>query len=180
MNFQGVRTVAFVVKKAPALEKGIRTAENVIAAIGGVMLLVMMLLGAADVIGRYGFNSPISGAINVSQLMMGGVVFFGWAYTLSKKSHVTVDIAFNHYPRRAQAIIEFVMLILSLLLFSLIIWQSILIAIKDWQVGNLVNVIRIPITPFKLFIPFGAFFLCLESIIQMVHLVPQMRRKEED
>lgn len=172
--------MAFVVKKAQALEKGIRTTENVIAAIGGVMLLVMMFLGAADVIGRYGFNSPISGAINISQLMMGGVVFFGWAYTLSKKAHVTVDITFNHYPRRVQQIIEFVMLFLSLVLFILIIWQSILIAVKDWQVGNLVNVIRIPIVPFKLFIPFGAFLLCLESIIQMVHLFTQMRKRKEN
>ena len=143
------------------------------------MLLVMMLLGAGDVIGRYVFNSPIMGTMDISQLLMGGIVFFGWAYTLSRKAHVSVDLVFAHYPPQAQAIVEFTMLLLSLALFSLILWQAGSIAMIDWQAGRLVQIVHIPVAPFKFFIPFGAFFLCLECIIQMVHLAPEMRGKKE-
>lgn len=171
--------MASIVKKARALATGIRTAEDIISAIGMVLLLATMFLGAGDVIGRYVFNYPITGTMDISQLLMGGVVFFGWAYTLARRAHVTVDILFNHYPARVQAIINFVMLLLSLVLFSLIIWQSANIAIIDWQANRLVKIILIPVAPFKFLIPFGAFFLCLECIIQMVQLVPGMRGKKE-
>ena len=47
--------MASIVRKARALATGIRTAEDVISAVGMVLLLVMMFLGAGDVVGRYVF-----------------------------------------------------------------------------------------------------------------------------
>ena len=40
-----------------------------------VFLFVMMVLTAADVIGRYVFNAPISGAFEIVQYLMALVVF---------------------------------------------------------------------------------------------------------
>lgn len=145
----------------------------------GLLLLAMMFLGAADVIGRYIFNRPITGAMETSQLLMGGMVFLAWAYTLSKRGHVTVDIIFILYPKRMQAILYFVMMIITLILFSLIFWQSTSMAISDWQAGKLVRIILIPIAPFKALVSLGALLLCLESIIQIIQTIPMMFRREE-
>ena len=171
--------MAFIVSKARAFETGIRTIENILSNIGMALLFILMVLGAGDVIGRYVFNSPIFGALEFEKILMGGVVFLGWAYVLAKRAHVTVDIVFRHYPPRLQAIIGFTGLLLSLVPFSLIIWQSGSLAIAEWQAGRLVSIILIPVAPFKLLVPFGAFFLCLECIIQMVHLVPEMSGEKE-
>lgn len=163
------------VSKARSLEAGIRTTENVINTIGMAVLMGMMFLGTGDVIGRYLFNRPIIGAVEISDLLMGMVVFFGWGYTMAIEAHITVDVLFLHYPPRAKAILNFIMYLLTLSLFIFIGWKTGMVAMADWHAGKEVNVIDIPIFPFKFLISFGAIFLCLECIIHMIHLVPKMR-----
>lgn len=171
--------MGFVIRTARALETGIRNIEKITVYIAIFLLAVMMFLGAADITGRYVFNNPVTGAGEWSRLLMGGVVFLGWAYTLAKGGHVTVDIAFGHYPPRAKAIVSFVALLLSLFTFSLITWRAAIIAMVDWQAGKLFNVILIPVAPFEFLLSFGALLLCLECIIQMVHLFPEVSGKKE-
>ena len=163
-------------KKAQALEKGIRKTENILISIGMVMLFMLMVLGASDVIGRYVFNRPILGTLEVGQILMAGVVLLGWAYTQAKRGHIRVELVTTHYPPRIRAILDFVSSLLALALFSLIAWQSVLTAILRWQRQELVHIIDIPLAPFMFFVSLGAFFLCLELIIQMIHLLPQMTR----
>jgi TRAP-type C4-dicarboxylate transport system permease small subunit len=166
-------------QKAETIEKTIHFAEKGLNVTAGLMLLGMMFLGACDVIGRYIFNSPITGAMEISSLLMGGMVFLAWAYTQSERAHVTVDIFFVLYPRRVRAIFSFVMLCISLVLFGLILWQSTATAISDWQGGKLVRLILIPIAPFKLLVSLGALFICLEFIIQMIQLLPLVLGRRE-
>jgi TRAP-type mannitol/chloroaromatic compound transport system permease small subunit len=167
-------------KDAGTVGNVIRVVENILNVIAGVMLLAMMFLGAADVIGRYVFNSPITGAMESSQLLMGGMVFLAWAYTLAKREHVTVDILFITYPKRVRATLYFFMMIITFVLFALVFWQSLSMAISDWQAGKLVRIILIPIAPFKALVPLGALLLCLECIIQIIQTAPVMIRGKED
>ncbi|MFC1863227.1 TRAP transporter small permease subunit [Thermodesulfobacteriota bacterium] len=167
-------------EKAGMVERTIRMGENVICIVAGLMLLGMMFLGASDVVGRYIFNRPITGAMEIAQLLMGGSIFFAMAYTLAQKAHVTVDIFFIMYSPRVQAILSFIMMFISFVLFALITWQSILIAVSDLQSGKLVKVILIPLGPFKFMLPIGSMFLCLECIIQMIHLLPKALGRKED
>lgn len=166
-------------QKAETIEKIIHFAEKGLNVTAGLMLLGMMFLGACDVIGRYVFNSPISGTIEISMILMGGMVFLAWAHTQANRAHVTVDIFFILFPPRLQAVLSFVMMFLSLILFALIAWQSAAIAISDWQGGRLVRIILIPIAPFKLLVSLGALFICLEYIIQMIRLIPEILKKGE-
>lgn len=161
------------------IEKGIRGAENVLGVVAGCMLMAMMLLGAVDVVGRYLFNSPVTGALETSEILMGGFVFLSWAYTQSKKAHVSVDLLFALYPPRVQATLSFIMNIIVIALFALILWQSAAIAISDYESGKLVRIILIPIYPFKLMVPVGAFFIAIEFILQTIHLVPKVLGKEK-
>ena len=85
-------------KKVWVFEKGVWKTENVLSLIGVCMFLIMMFVGAGDVIGRYVFNRPISGALEISQIAMLGVILFFLAYTQAKKGHITVEVVFNRYP----------------------------------------------------------------------------------
>jgi TRAP-type C4-dicarboxylate transport system permease small subunit len=165
-------------KTARVLEKVIHGLETFLNSIGIIMFLGLMLLGAADVIGRYALNSPIRGAKEVSSILMVGMVILTWAFTQSRKANVQVEILFSRYPPRVKLILELVILILSLAFFSLIVWEGSVIAWKDWLQHREIDTIFIPLAPFKLIIPVGAFLLCLEFIVQLVHLVPEMKKKE--
>jgi TRAP-type C4-dicarboxylate transport system permease small subunit len=159
-----------VLHTAKMAEKGIRAIENFFGNIASLMLFLMMCIGAFDVIGRYVFNNPILGASEVSTLLMGGMVFLGWAHTQEKMSHVTVDILFILYPPRVQHILSFVMLFVVFILFAVITWEAALLAVSDWKEGMLMSILQIPVAPFKALISLGALLLCFECMIQMVHI----------
>ena len=148
--------------------KSLRKVENILAFIAALMLLLLMALGTCDVIGRYFFNAPVQGALEVSLVLMGGMVFLSWAYTMEKGGHPTVDIIFNHYPSKLKKIISFIMMVFSAILFGLIFWESISVAISDWHLGKVIFNTEIPVAPFKFLIPLGALFICLECISQII------------
>lgn len=163
-------------KIAMPIENGIRKIESVFLFIGVGMLLLMMFLGAGDVLGRYLFNNPIKGALEVSQLMMAGVALLCWGYTQAIKGHINIEILLVRYPARVQSLINFISLILTIIVFGLITWQSTLIAVETLKQNRMLENIPLPLFPFKFMVPVGAFVLCLESIIQVIHLIFGVKR----
>jgi TRAP-type C4-dicarboxylate transport system permease small subunit len=157
-------------------EKIVRWAENILVCIAGLMFLLMMFLGAGDVLGRYLFNNPIRGTMEISELLMGGIVLFSWAYTQRRKGHVTVDLFIAQYPPRLRAGLNIVTLFLSLVLFVIITQQSTVLAMTYWQEHRVIPTIQIPTAPFHFFVPIGGLLLCIEFIIQMLRLIPDMRK----
>ena len=160
------------------IEKGIHYVGDIFTGIGMVIFVGLMFLGAGDVIGRYVFNKPIPGTMEMSEVMMAGMVFLSWAYTQRTGGHVRVELFISRYSARARALASFVTLLLALFVFSAIIWQSSVIAMKCLQEQRILRIVEIPVSPFYFLVPIGAFFLCLEFIIQLIHLIPQMRRGE--
>lgn len=56
------------------------------------MLGFVMLITFADVLGRYFMNSPIKAAYELTELMMGFIVFGGVASITRSRRHIKVDI----------------------------------------------------------------------------------------
>jgi TRAP-type C4-dicarboxylate transport system permease small subunit len=161
------------------LEKGIKKASSILNAIGMVILLALMLLGTADVLGRYLFNKPITGAVEMGQVMLAAMVFFAWGYTQVAKGHVNVELFTSRLRPRALATANFFAYFAGLVLFSLIVWHGALVAKVYWEGGRLVAaVVRWPLAPFQLLVSLGALVLCLVFIIQMLQLLPQMKGRD--
>jgi len=59
---------------------------------GVAALNAMMLLVVADVILRKYFAAPIRGALEITEILMGFVVFLGLAFCAAKDEHVVIDI----------------------------------------------------------------------------------------
>ena len=158
------------------IEKVIHLLENIFVSLSGVMFMGLMFLGAGDVLGRYLVNSPITGTLEYSQILMGGIVLLSWAYTQRNKGHVNVDLFISRYPPRMKAVTSFVILLLSLLLFAAITKQSTVIAIRSWQEHRVIPTLDLPTAPFHSIVPVAAALLCLELIMQMIRLIPSIRK----
>jgi TRAP-type C4-dicarboxylate transport system permease small subunit len=158
------------------IEKGVHVAENILAGFGGIVFLAMMFLGTIDVSGRYLINNPIRGTLEISSIMMGAIVLLSWAYTQRNKGHITVDLFISNYSPRTKAVVTFVMLFLSLILFIAITKQSTVIALRSWEEQRVIPTLGIPTTPFHSLVPIGAALLCIEFIIQMIRLIPEIRK----
>lgn len=155
------------------IDRGIRYIENVLLAICGVIFMVMIFLGTADVFGRYVFDSPVLGTQELMQVMMGAIVMLGWAYTQKEDGHVKVELFLKMFPPRVRDALSLIMSLLALGLFITIGYKSWGIALANFDRRFLV--IDFPSGPFYFLVPVGAFFLCLEFIVSIFYISAGIR-----
>ncbi|NYT66707.1 TRAP transporter small permease [Alcaligenaceae bacterium] len=55
-------------------------------------MAALALLTLADVLGRYIFNISVMGAVELTEILMVGVIFCGIVLTTMKREHVAVDL----------------------------------------------------------------------------------------
>jgi TRAP-type transport system small permease protein len=156
--------------------QGIKKIEYTLAVISCAFIMILMLLGAADVLGRYLFNHPITGAYEISQVIMAGVILFAWAFTMRKGMHVRVDMFVARLSPRPRAILNLVTTAVSLVMFIIITWRSAFVALQYVNEQRAFQTINFPSYPFHFFVPVSAFLLCLELIIQITYLGQELRR----
>ena len=75
--------------------------ENV-GALGATLLFVAITLAiCAEVLLRYGFNSPIAWVVEISEYALLWITFLGASWVLRQGGHVRVDIVLQHLSARA-------------------------------------------------------------------------------
>jgi TRAP-type C4-dicarboxylate transport system permease small subunit len=131
----------------------------------------MMLLVAADVIGRYVFNSPIYGAMEMGELMMVILVFLGMSYCTLERAHVRVELLVSRFSERTQVILDIIMSIASAAIFALIVWQM---GMQGWQglfspSGRITLLLGLKEAPFLLIAAIGSLLMCLELLVHSFH-----------
>ncbi|MCK5099138.1 MAG: TRAP transporter small permease, partial [Desulfobacteraceae bacterium] len=88
-----------------------------------IALFFMMALTFADVIGRYIFNNPITGALELTEFFMAIVIFLGLVLLTAEEGHVTVDLLDSFIPDKVKAIQKIIINIINLAIMSVISWQ---------------------------------------------------------
>ena len=162
-------------RKGRAFEKCISSISNVMMHISAILLLALLILGFCDVVGRYFLNRPIIGAMEVGQLLLAGMVFFGWPYAQLKKVHIRAEVIVSRLLPRTQMVADFISTLLSMALFLLIFWQGLVTAKAYHEAERLIFIIELPLAPFQLLAPFGAILLCPVFIVQMIQLFPGLK-----
>ena len=163
-------------KKIPAIEKAIYNISNTFGNIGIGMLLALVSLDTADVIFRYFFSKPIVGTLEISEILLPGIVFFGWSYTQARRGHVAVRFVVDRFTPRVQQAIDLVASLLMFIFLALVVWRGIETAISYWHSNRWIAVLNVPIFPFQLFVPLGAFVFCLVLITQVLDLLTELRK----
>ena len=141
-----------------------RAAERIVRLLnifGVSMGLIMVLIVTANVIGRYLFRRPLIGTVEVEEFMLLVLVFFGIGYAQTKKRHVSIATLVDRLPQKAQLVISNVTYLPSLIVFSLITWQSLVMAKKYWIKGVSSLFLEVPLSPFLCIVAVGAAVLCL-------------------
>lgn len=151
--------------------KRLRKIESWLVLVGAMMLFVMMLIGSSDVIGRYLFNKPIPYAIEYEKILMLLIVVFGWAFLQSKfvGGQIKVELVVSRFKPRAQIVIRFINMFISLGLFVLIAWQSMDVGLKIMDQGRIILGLKLPSFYLYFAVCFGACFACFESIFQLLN-----------
>ena len=144
-------------------------------AIAAALLFLLMVLGAADVIGRYLLDAPIIGTLERGQIILALMIFLSWGYTQIKKGHVNVELFISKFPPRIGTVTNFITTLFMLVFTILIVWQSAVMAIETHNSGERIYVIHWPMAPFQFSIAIGGVFLCLAFIMDVIQCLHQMK-----
>jgi len=161
-------------KAAAFLHKFAYPFSRIINSVGVGILAVMMLLTASDVILRYGFHRPITGADEATALMMAVLVSFGLAYSALHKAHIRIDFLTSRFNFKTQAFLSTIDSILGIGIFSLIAWQSILYAGKVHTGMDMTASLHVPLWPFVWVTVIGSASLAIAFIVDLLNDLAQL------
>lgn len=162
---------------ARALEKGIGIMNSVLRYICMGLLFGMMLLGTADVTGRYLFNKPVLGTVEIFGILLPAIVLLGLAYTQGAHAHIRMEVLFLRFPPRVKTILSFITTVCMLFVSALILWRGAALIITYWRFGRVIETIGVPMFLPQILVPLGALMLCFVLIVQMLQYFIQLKKR---
>lgn len=137
-------------------------------------LFFLMMLTVVHVTGRSFFNSPVTGAIEISTYTLLVIVVLGWCSLALVDGHIKVDLVMDRLPKRAQFIIVNAMLILSFILLALATWASGIGAMGD---PRYTSILKISDIPFKWVMTVGFGMFCISTLALIIE---NLRKRGKD
>ena len=164
-------------KKSPFLhfiDGKIRVIEDYLNLTSVYIIMFLMFFATAEIVGRYVFNAPIPGHVEIVELIMAGVVFFGIAYTERVGGHVRMELFVTKVLKgRAYHIAEAITAVFSLFAYLFILVYTFKFALNALQTGDTTPYLYWPTWPSKFAIPLGSLFLCVRFTIEIIQHLAQ-------
>ena len=156
------------------IEGNIRHIEDWLNLTSVFIIMFLMFFATTEILGRYIFNAPVPGHVEIVELIMAGVVFFGIAYTERVGGHVRMELFITRVLKgRAYHIAEAITTTLSLFVYLFIVVYTFKFALFSLQMGDVTAYINWPTWPSKFAIPLGGFFLCIRFVIELIQHISQ-------
>jgi len=111
-------------------------------------LAAMMVLTFFDVSGRKLLASPIYGAYEVTEFMMGVLIFGALPLVTAREGHVTIDIMDHFVPRGAMKAQRIVISLVSAAVLAVIAWQLWILSESHLHTNEVTMTLHIAHGPF--------------------------------
>lgn len=79
--------------------------------VSAMLLFVMMAITFADVIGRYAFNAPITGAHEIIAFALGLTIFTAMPLVCRDRAHITVGLFERYFKGRGRYVQQLIILV---------------------------------------------------------------------
>ncbi|MEW6668273.1 MAG: TRAP transporter small permease [Thermodesulfobacteriota bacterium] len=155
----------------------ILTLQKVLANILGLLVLVLMFIIVIEVCGRYLFNSPLRGGVEISQIVITWILFLPLAYALIQGAHVRVTLITMHFPPRVMRVVDVLVAIVSLAFFGSVTYVGWLQFWGSFSAAEVMPApIWIPLWLAKLALPIGFFLFFVQLCVNMIDQALKSRR----
>ena len=162
---------SFFAKQDSSLERFISNLLLWALYFGMAFVVVMMVITVIHAVGRYGFNSPIPGLVEMSSFMLVLIIFLTAAYTEVEKAHISIGILVDNLPPRIQAVLDCIMYLLSIVVLAAAFWQTINRGLFVKQCEYVSAILHIPHYPFVFIAALGWALLGIAVILRFIRLV---------
>jgi len=124
---------------------------------------IMVCLTAADALGRYFLNQPISGAYEITEnYLMIFAIYFALAYAYHEGANIRITFVVSRFPPQAKLIINYFVQVFSILFIVFLFVSA--TRMNLGRLGDVVELSRklsIPVWPAYLMISIGLLFMSL-------------------
>ncbi len=152
--------------------------SNSIAVAG---IFIMMLLGTADILGRFVLSRPVPGTYEITESLLILVVFLALAYGESRQQHIRVQLVLDRLPPQARQWLNLLAYGAGAFLFSLIAWKTWQFAMSSWAIREFMpGEAPMPLYPTKFLLPIGCFFLVIQFLINFVGSLSKILARGEE
>jgi TRAP-type C4-dicarboxylate transport system permease small subunit len=160
--------------------KSFDSATKVLNWVGYISITGIVVVTTIDVVGRYFFNRPLLGGVEILELSMAILGGFAMLYTTTQGGHISVDLFFVKFPKRTQVIIDSVGSLLGFGTWGIIAYQVYLLGIRMMKTRELTNLLKIPLSPFQFVLALGLSLYSLTLLIQALRpLISKVSEKRE-
>ncbi|RLJ51978.1 TRAP-type C4-dicarboxylate transport system permease small subunit [Litoreibacter meonggei] len=133
--------------------------QNSLGVAAGLLLFCLILVTCVDVVGRYFFSAPLSGAFEVTEIMLAALVFTALPLTTERREHIEVDLLNVGLSDKFQKLLSAFAGLFSAALLATLAWRLASHAASSFEDGAVTNALSIPLAPFG----FLAAFSCMVS-----------------
>lgn len=152
----------------------IRTLErftHAVETVAGLILAAVTLLVVVSAVGRYLFASPIPDAFDVSRLLVGAAIMWGFASLGYRGTHIKVDILAEVLPPAARRWVDALAWAVLLFFVILLAWKMLGRVESAWRSGEATFDLRIVTWPLMALIWGGAAASVLTVTARLVLIV---------
>jgi TRAP-type transport system small permease protein len=139
-----------------------------LARVASVALVVIAAVTFIDVIGRYFFQASFPFTVELTQLAMAIVVYFGVGLVTHEDAHINADVVTLRLPPRGRALFALITNLLALGFLAVMVWRLWVQADFLFAKGDTTMVWAVPLWPFAFAVAFGSLFLLTGVLLQLL------------
>ena len=152
--------------------------HRVLASILGLLIIVLMFIIVVDTGGRFLFDQPLSGAVEISRVVLAWILFLPLAYALVQGTHIQVTMLLMRLRHWFRLVAEVIIVVLSLLYFGLAVYAGWGQFWESFRVGEDMGApIWIPFWIAKAAVPIGCLLIAAQLGIGLVVRVRQLSKR---
>jgi len=154
----------------------VRRLELLLVGGSACVILFVMAFVCAEVVMRYGFNAPIPGHLEGSELLMPIIVFLALSYTQATEGHVGMDLLRDSLPREGRRYATIATLLVSIFICAVLAWYSFKNAHQLWEYHDVtMTPPYFPTWPSAGAIPLGYALVAMRMFLQVLGLAAPQR-----
>ena len=155
------------------LARILRHVRRSAALAAGAAMLLMMLVGAMDVVGTNVFAKPIPAAFEFMATLMVVVVFFSVALAQAQRAHIRVAILTDRLPPPLRWLTDSLQFLCNFAFFVLIAWFGWKSGLRSFEVGEYASgAVNWPTFPARFALAVGASLMALQCLYDLIaHLL---------
>lgn len=125
-----------------------RWASRTLGAVTALTLFAMMVLTFADVSGRYLLRKPVYGGYEITEFLMGVLIFSGLPILCAREGHVSIDVFDSFIPKKWRRPHLAIVNMISAVVLGILSWRMFVQAGELWRNTEVTMTLKIPHGPF--------------------------------